>query len=204
MTAGPDVKIRSSKVMTPQRLPLSPVIRASLAVELNSFVEYSPVIVGEVLRIVQLSAKECLQSIGGVSLIIYLFGVCKTKEHQLTALKLLKTSIEWNSTNVREISSMGGYEIISKLIRKRYTVPDEDLLEVLFSFCGLCRSSRDETFSAGVIQDLNALHNFILDWNLWKKSSVQVQTLLFLVSLVHCALQWFLLYSVFIALCLHA
>ncbi len=168
--------------MTPQKLPLSPVVRASQAIELNSFVEYSPVIIGDVLRIVQMSAKECLQSVGGVSLIIYLFGVCKTKEHQLAALRLLKTSLEWSATNVREMSSMGGYEIISKLIRKRYTVPDEDLLEVLFAFCGLRRSSRDETFSAGVIQDLNALHNFILDWNLWKKSSVQVQALLFLVS----------------------
>jgi hypothetical protein len=57
-------------------------------------------------------------------------------------MRLLKALLEWNPINVAQMQAILGYEIVSKLLKKKEWILDEEMLSILFEFCGVRRSPK--------------------------------------------------------------
>lgn len=59
-----------------------------------------------------------------------------------------------------------------------FLLPDTSVA-ALFQFCGLKKSGLTQTFSHGVVKNLDAFHHVILSWDIWCDSEPGLQELLF-------------------------
>eukprot|EP01114_Cavostelium_apophysatum_P014246 TRINITY_DN3646_c0_g1_i2.p1 TRINITY_DN3646_c0_g1~~TRINITY_DN3646_c0_g1_i2.p1 ORF type:complete len:2996 (+),score=922.89 TRINITY_DN3646_c0_g1_i2:247-9234(+) len=124
--------------------------------------------------------KDLIANAGGVSVIIYLITMAQTKEYQRSSIKLLHTLLQYNSTNVRDMKESSGYQLVAHVMRKKHWVLDEMMLGILFQMVGLSKPNhRGSTYSGGVISNLLAFKNFLLDWKIWSRAQITIQKLLF-------------------------
>lgn len=125
------------------------------------------------------SIKEGLRQLGGMSSALYLVTMLQQKDMQRAGLQLIQALLSWSPQNVREMRDICGYQMLGRLLRREKWQLDETLLGVVFEMVGVTKSQRVPTYSSGVISNLPAFKNLLLDWKIWERSSPSVQKLLF-------------------------
>lgn len=66
-------------------------------------------------------------------------------------MRFLKTLLEWCPTNVNEMKQIGGYDIVAKLMRRKEWILDEEMLSVVFDFCGIRRSPKQQVIDCVLV-----------------------------------------------------
>lgn len=100
---------------------------------------------------VRTTVKEALSNAGGLSTLIYLITMAKSKFQQRKSLQLLHIFLKYYPQNVKEMKDISGHELVGFVMRKPRWELDEPLVAILFEFVGL-KKSISGTYSSGVIR----------------------------------------------------
>eukprot|EP01137_Pigoraptor_chileana_P012305 Opistho-2@64548 len=137
-----------------------------LAVIHGSARAYSPIGLGGTVR-----------QVGGVAVIFKLIGDAKSGSDLSTAITLLANCIRHDCRNAAEMERIGGYHIVAQLMRGM-----DDLLscpEVLESVFTLVGRPTPSDRSAAVISNLSAFYHLLMDYDVWRASSIASQRAVF-------------------------
>lgn len=127
----------------------------------------------------RLSVGDVVQYAGGASTILYYLATAQHPEQQKLALRLIISITAWHAQNSKELRDLQGYLLIARVIRKIDWTIDEELLGIVFSIVGISRSLQRDSFSEGVIHNMDAFSALLLDWKVWKSAPNKIKLLLF-------------------------
>lgn len=116
----------------------------------------------------QYTVSESLSFLGGISVIIYFIATSPNTQHVKNVLKIMSNLLKHNSRIRREMKKIGGYGIISRVLRKIDSL-DHELLTILLDMSGV----------ENIIHDTYAIKYFLMDWKIWCRAPIDVQSRLF-------------------------
>ena len=126
----------------------------------------------------RLSVGDVIQYAGGVSTILYYLATAQHPDQQKLALRLVVAISAWHAHNSKELRELHGYLLIARIISKIEWEIDEELLGIVFALVGVSKSEERNTFSVGVIRNMDAFSAILLDWKVWKYAPNRIKLLL--------------------------
>ena len=113
-----------------------------------------------------------LRPVGGIASLLVLFESAQSVENVLSLLRTMFWTVQGNATITNEFNMLDGPEIISRKLEHDGTLVSRDILNILFAFVGF---DRDSGMERGTIVNSTALVSFFLSFNIWKKTSKDLQ-----------------------------
>lgn len=141
--------------------------------------DVAPIVSKEVYQVCRYTLSDVINYSGGLSVLLYFLATSQSKAQMQCALKLIRNVLKWNAFNISQMSTLGGYGIISRVLRKMEWTIDEDTLAIVFDIVGFQKSKNRFSYSDGVLQNIDAFRALLLDWKIWIRAPDAIRILLF-------------------------
>jgi len=145
----------------------------------NATLTPHPAVISQASKILHATIRDVMPCVGGMNVMIFLISMLRDSPSRILTIKILQSILHYSSRNFHELKDIHGYELIGRIIRKNNWSLDDPLLEVLFELVGFTQDTRALTYSVGVLTNIYAFKQLLLDWRIWTNADHSVRKQLF-------------------------